>query len=187
MKKLVIATIACASMVFASSAFALKAMDANSMKDTTAQAGVSISLDNIVIEQMTSNSMYIDKDGLGGNLGAGAVIITGSHTVKRIQKLGDVMDMYNTGVTYVKKPLTIDIVGDLGAAAGNKAGVVIGLPTISIETWDLGQGKDIGIKTVDGVTDYSTVSLDATDILITTYCQKKTMNILAGTLFIFPH
>lgn len=80
MKKLALSAILGASLMISSSAFALTSMTADSMKSATAQAGVSIGLDGIIIEEFTGATTYTDEDGAGG-LG-GSIVISDRHTLK---------------------------------------------------------------------------------------------------------
>jgi hypothetical protein len=171
MKKLVIATIAAASMVFASSAFALQAMDASSMKDTTGQGGVAIAVNNVVLETITENTYYIDNTGNAGNGAGSALVISGQHTIKHINSIATDPGNAGTviaGYTFAKHPLTIDI-GACDLLAG-KTGVIIGLPTLQIVTYEL-VGKKIGFADSVGGT---------IDEMIEIKCDKKTLNILGG-------
>jgi len=80
MKKTVISLIVGASLAIAPSVFALTSMSADNMKAATGQAGVSITLDNVVIEQFTGSTTYTDEDGTNGV--AGSVVISDKHVVK---------------------------------------------------------------------------------------------------------
>jgi hypothetical protein len=64
MKKLVLSLVLGASLTIVPSAFALKAMTADNMKDTTGQAGVSILIDDVIIFQSSAaTTTYTDMDG----------------------------------------------------------------------------------------------------------------------------
>jgi len=62
MKKLVMSLVLGASLAIVPSAFALKAMTADNMKDTTGQAGVSIAADDIIIYSSAGTTTYTDTD-----------------------------------------------------------------------------------------------------------------------------
>jgi hypothetical protein len=67
MKKLVLALIVALTLA-PFSAFGLEMMTDDSLKDTTAQAGVVIALDDVTLVQHTNmTTMYIDDDGLSAN------------------------------------------------------------------------------------------------------------------------
>jgi hypothetical protein len=76
MKKLVLALIVALTLA-PFSAFGLEMMTDDSLKDVTAQAGVAIALDDIVIEQFIGKTMYIDSDGSSDILGAGGAAHSG--------------------------------------------------------------------------------------------------------------
>ena len=61
MKKLVMSLVLGASLAIVPSAFALKAMTADNMKDTTGQAGVSIAADDIIIYSSAGTTTYTDN------------------------------------------------------------------------------------------------------------------------------
>ncbi len=87
MKKLALGAILGASLLVSTSAFALTAMTDANMKSATGQAGVSITLDNIVIEQYVGSTTYTDGDGTSTTLSpaddiAGSIRITDKHVVK---------------------------------------------------------------------------------------------------------
>ncbi|MFA6009991.1 MAG: DUF6160 family protein [Desulfobacteraceae bacterium] len=81
MKKLALSAILGASLMISSSAFALTSMTAGSMKSATAQAGVSIGFDGIIIEEFIGATTYTDEDGAIGGLG-GSIVISDRHTLK---------------------------------------------------------------------------------------------------------
>jgi hypothetical protein len=106
MKKLIIATVASASLLLASSSFALKSMDDSSMKDATAQAGVTIALDNVILETWTGASGYVDVDGNEGSIlgmsGANtALVISDKHTVMKLNAFGFLAGNFFTGPGHV--------------------------------------------------------------------------------------
>lgn len=80
MKKLALTAVLGASLMISSSAFALTAMSDANMKAATGQAGVSIAIDNVVIEQYVGSTTYTDDSGTDGT--AGSVVISDKHTVK---------------------------------------------------------------------------------------------------------
>ena len=80
MKKLALSAILGASLMVTSSAFALTSMSDSNMKAATGQAGVSIAIDNVVIESFTGSTTYTDSDGYLGN--AGSVVISDKHVLK---------------------------------------------------------------------------------------------------------
>jgi hypothetical protein len=90
MKKLALSAILGASLMISTSAFALTTMSADSMKAATGQAGVSITLDNVVIEQFTGSTTYTDTDGTNGT--AGSVVISDKHVVKEYYAMTSATD-----------------------------------------------------------------------------------------------
>ena len=98
MKKLVISLVLGASLAIVPSAFALKAMTADSMKDTTGQAGVSIAVDDVVIFNSAGTTTYIDSNGYGNpdptapsGMGAGFVI-KGEESFTTLRGITDLTD-----------------------------------------------------------------------------------------------
>lgn len=81
MKKLALSMILGASLMVTSSAFALTSMTDSSMKAATGQAGVSITVDNVVIEQFVGSTTYTDATGTTGS--GGSIVISDKHTVKQ--------------------------------------------------------------------------------------------------------
>lgn len=90
MKKLALGAILGASLMISSSAFALTAMTDANMKSATGQAGVSIAIDNVKIEQYVGSTSYIDEDGSMGT--EGSVVITEKHTIKNFLAMVDADD-----------------------------------------------------------------------------------------------
>jgi len=97
MKKLVLSLVLGASLAIVPSAFALKAMTADSMKDTTGQAGVSIVVDDIIIFQSSAaTTTYTDIDGVDQTNG-GSITIAKDMPLGVITTLRAVFDMGNRG------------------------------------------------------------------------------------------
>lgn len=95
MKKLALSLVVGAALAFTPlSSFALTAMSADTMKDATGQAGVSIAVDEIVLYQTIGETMYIDIDGDEGylNTDSAAVTISGKATYTTIRALLDDTD-----------------------------------------------------------------------------------------------
>lgn len=146
------------------------------MKAATGQSGVSIAIDNVVIESYTGSTSYTDLDGIGATDNvAASVVISDKHTVKEYlamtseadyqQDFGEAMgwaydstadEWTKTGQTAVSglaglvkgewdeaSALSIDVGVCEALSAGKTAnyntavtvaGVVIGLPTLLINT-----------------------------------------------------
>jgi len=85
MKKLTGILIAAALLLAPISASALEMMTDASMKDVTGQAGVSIAIDDVVLEQWVGTTTYTDTDGTDGT--AGSVVISDQHTVHDFQAI----------------------------------------------------------------------------------------------------
>lgn len=93
MKKLVLALIVALTLA-PFSAFGLEMMTDDSLKDTTAQAGVVIALDDVsIVQHSKMDTMYIDDDGMSANTGvagddvAAALYIKDMGTSKRTIKI----------------------------------------------------------------------------------------------------
>jgi hypothetical protein len=99
MKKLVLSLVLGASLAVVPSAFALKAMTADNMKDTTGQAGVSIVVDDIMIYQSSFNTTtYTDMDGVGTDSTAGgSLTIATTHTGGVLTTLRAIVDKTDRG------------------------------------------------------------------------------------------
>jgi len=94
MKKLVLALIVALALA-PFSAFGMEMMTDDGMKDVTAQAGVAIAIDDIILEQFVGATKYIDQGGLGaadfgGNATLGGAITIGArHKVQHINAIFD--------------------------------------------------------------------------------------------------
>ena len=168
MKKLTGILIAAALILAPMSVSALEMMTDSNMKDVTGQAGVSIIVDDIVLEQWVGSTTYTDNDGTDGT--AGSISLNDQHTVQNFQAITESTDpgTFSTlaspgqaltqssldptalsvlGGSFQAHALTIDVgtcpVYSAGATynsslAGGGAltmtGVVIGLPTLEINT-----------------------------------------------------
>lgn len=62
MKKSIFSFVLCVSILIVSPVFAIEEMSADVMKKTTGQASVSVQVDNVVIEDLRINMLYIDDD-----------------------------------------------------------------------------------------------------------------------------
>lgn len=113
MKKLALSAILGASLMITSSAFALTSMSSDSMKAATGQAGVSITLDNVVIEQFVGSTTYTDADGYTGI--GGAIVISDKHIIKGYNALTSITDFtsaahgYTAGLWQKAAALSIDV------------------------------------------------------------------------------
>jgi hypothetical protein len=201
MKKLVLSLVLGASLAVAPSVFALSSMTDANMKSATGQAGVSIAIDDVVIETYVGSTSYIDEDGTeagGGN--AGAIEITDRHTLKTYQALTSAADFaadFTAGTTLTgvlgtwkaAHSLSIDIgtcavlskglsQNYLGADTGVVVtGVTIGLPTLCITT----SGDEYSIKAS------MTGANNSGESYITIRTTGSKLAILGGTLEIAPH
>lgn len=86
-------------------------MSDTNMKAATGQAGVSITLDNVVIEQFTGSTSYTDADGYDGN--GGSIVISDKHVIKGYNALVDATDFadsgYTAGIWQKAAALSIDV------------------------------------------------------------------------------
>ena len=193
MKKLVLSAVLGASLMISSSAFALTAMSDANMKAATGQAGVSIAIDNVVIEQFVGSTSYIDTDTNA------AVRITDKHVVKTMLAMTSATDyandfldqagVANLGTWNHAAALTIDVgrcaALSAGVEANNNApagavtvaGVVIGLPTLLINTTS--DTYNVGVTMTGAVNNGAN--------FIRVSKGESTMAILGGTVEIAPH
>jgi hypothetical protein len=157
MKKLAISLIVGASLAIAPSVFALTSMSADSMKAATGQAGVSIAVDNVVIEQFTGSTSYTDEDGTMGT--GGSIVISDKHVVK----------------TYLAMTSETDYEDDFLAAAG----------VANLGTWDKARALtiDVGDCTVlaAGLNDNIANLTAAEGTAITTAVTAMVTAITGGT------
>lgn len=112
MKKLALSMILGASLMVTSSAFALTAMTDSNMKAATGQAGVSITLDNIVIEQYVGSTTYTDATGTTGT--AGSIVISDKHTVKQylaMTSAGTFASRFATATISAANPTGVAVLG----------------------------------------------------------------------------
>ncbi len=164
MKKLVVSLILGASLAIAPSAFALKAMSADNMKDTTGQAGVSISVSNVAILSSANTTSYIDSD------------VTFTLDVASTESL-----MVLNAIDPTTYPITATVTGWTAPAAptpltidlmdyGPYSAIAIGLPTLAIQ-------KSASTKT------YTLGGVEMGAIAK----GESTTTLLGGTVYIFAH
>lgn len=191
MKKLVLSLVLGASLAVAPSVFALSSMTADNMKAATGQAGVSIAVDNVVIESFTGATSYIDADE------GAAIVISDRHVLKSYLALVSDADFQadfaaaTGGIaalgTWVEAhALTIDIgtcavlsagLSDNMGAPLTVAGVVIGLPTLLITT----SADSYSVQAT------MTGAANSGGTYITISKAASSMAILGGTVEIAPH
>lgn len=208
MKKLVMSLVLGASLAIVPSAFALKAMTADNMKDTTGQAGVDIAVDNIIIYSGASTTIYRDNDGLVDPLGneiggtAGLVIagIGGFTFIDGIVNgqgaANDYVALMNSaageGNTFHARALTIDVTDKLVALsagytynyalAGGTTDLDIAGVQIGLPTVEIRKSGSEKTYSVDAATSYN-----GTKQYIQVEKTSSTMAILGGTIEIAPH
>jgi len=118
MKKLALGAVLGASLMISSSAFALTAMTDANMKSATGQAGVSIAIDNVVIEQYAGSTTYTDGDGTDGT--AGAIEISDKHSLKTFLAMTSDADYkadFLAATTSIAKPDGVEAIGTWVAAS----------------------------------------------------------------------
>lgn len=91
MKKSILSLIVGAGLLIAPlTASALSPMSADSLKDATGQAGVSIAIDNVKLESWVGETKYTDLDGVTKQTSdAASVVIGDKHTVKELYAITD--------------------------------------------------------------------------------------------------
>ena len=192
MKKLVLALIVAVALA-PFSAFGLEMMTDSNLKDVTAQGGVQIALDDIVIEQTVGSTAYVDDDGAayGPAAGVGASLVVGDrHKRMTINALGGPGSMGGVGTLaatkdyadYTASPLIIDLgaCALLSGAPVNAGATVLGinivLPTVEIDvtgdTYTVGIGDTAG----ENVKNFCTI-----------ISKGKTTAILGGHVEIAPN
>jgi hypothetical protein len=165
MKKLVLSLILGASLAIAPSAFALKAMSADNMKDTTGQGGVRISLADVGIHSTGGDTTYTF-----GNDGNTVLKINSGESFMHLTAVASFTGLMGNGQTFNRSPLDISI----GEYAGNPGAesIIIGLPTIAIY-------KTGGLKTY---------SIGASGQLFCTIEKgESTTTITGGKVFIWAY
>ncbi len=164
MKKLVVSLILGASLAIVPSAFALKAMTADNMKDTTGQAGVSISVSNVAILTSANTCSYIDSD------------VTFAYNVANSESL-----MVLNAIDPTTYPITATVTGWTAPAAptpltidlmdyGPYSAIAIGLPTLAIQKSAKTQTFSLGTEELGAIAKTET-----------------TTTLLGGTVYIFAH
>lgn len=193
MKKSILSLIVGAGLLIAPlTASALSPMSADSLKDATGQAGVSIAIDNVKLESWVGATTYTDLDGVGNGDNAASVVISDKHTVKELYAItqGVLNDGTTTvtmagGAAFEAKPLSIDVGTcaalteglsyNLGTAAP-VVGVIIGLPTLEIST--TADTYSVGIAGVGANNGKNFIQISK---------GASTLAILGGTVEIAPH
>jgi hypothetical protein len=196
MKKLAVSLILGASLAVAPSVFAMTAMTDSGLKAATGQAGVSIALDNIQIEEFTGETMYTDDDGTMGTAGtAGSIVISDRHTLKGYYALPN--DQTGAGNDFYKQAFAAHVVAMGGTLANTD---VLGTITnTSALTIDVGTCPSLSLgnylNSTGGAPDATTGGLamaSATDamtgvviglptLLITTTADSYSVGVAAGT------
>eukprot|EP00831_Metopus_contortus_P063331 TRINITY_DN5579_c0_g1_i3.p1 TRINITY_DN5579_c0_g1~~TRINITY_DN5579_c0_g1_i3.p1 ORF type:complete len:211 (-),score=33.77 TRINITY_DN5579_c0_g1_i3:43-675(-) len=98
------------------SSSALEALTDNALNDVTGQAGVSITVDDVVMETWVGTTMYTDLDGSAtGSIAGGdyvadtqaSLVISDKHTIKSFQAITgyDGTDLYSPGIELTQKSL----------------------------------------------------------------------------------
>jgi hypothetical protein len=212
MKKTIISLIVGASLAIAPSVFALTSMSADNMKAATGQAGVGITVDGVVIETYTGETLYTDTDGTDGT--AASVVISDKHVVKKYDAItsasvyaGLMTDAGTTALvnaddltgsgTYFQTAaaLTIDVgTCDIySAGASYNATLAAGGTATSLTI----VGVVIGLPTLCITTTGDTYTVGVRDSAATAYNNDQdfiqitksdsVMAILGGTVEIAPH
>lgn len=193
MKKLALSMILGASLMVTTSAFALTSMTSDSMKAATGQAGVSIAVDNVVIETFAASTAYVDTDTNA------ALVISDKHVLKTFLAMTSEADYQadflaqsgaaSIGTWTAAAALSIDmgrcvalstgIESNMGAPANSVtiAGVIIGLPTLLIQT--SADSYNVGMRMAGAANNGAN--------FIRIEKGASTMAILGGTLEIAPH
>jgi len=211
MKKLTGIFLAAALILAPMSVSALEMMTDSNMKDVTGQAGVSIVIDDVVLEQWVGTTTYTDTDGTDDT--ASSIVLSDQRTVQNFQAITASSDpsTFSTlesegqaltqssldptalailGGSFQAHALTIDVgtcpVYSAGASynsglAGGgdliMTGVVIGLPTLEINT-------SASTKTISAT---QTGAANSGAEFISISEGASTLHVLGGTLEIAPH
>jgi hypothetical protein len=86
MTKFFIGVFCFVAIFIANNAMALEPLDSDTLKETTAQSGISIIFDDIVLETWTGTILYTDTDGTGDGKAA-SLVISDQHSVMTIQAI----------------------------------------------------------------------------------------------------
>lgn len=201
MKKLTYLILGALIILAPFTASALEALNVDSMKAATGQAGVTIGIDDVILYQDTGDVTYRDNDGDGTTVGdVGGIKITGNESLLFINAIitgagaetrtgsPDYATMIadsGTGVTFAAAPLTIDVglCANLTAIAGGTGneigGVIIGLPTLEIHDALPNKSQIISFEESTATNN----GFEYIEIL----SAGSTMAILGGTIEIAPH
>jgi len=160
LKKLVLAS---AIIAASSSAFAMQAMDDESMSAATGQDGLTIAINSVALDNL--DIKYVDRDGIVGDAtfaNPGAIHIVGAGGV------GDGLSV-SSGLTTIN----IDVGGNAGTGAGTQAqlfvDVAMGATTVNLQ--------NVKIAVADAA---ATGSTTGTDVTILQFGAGAALNIAAG-------
>ena len=193
------------------SSSALEALTDNALNDVTGQAGVSIVIDDVILETWVGATTYTDTDG-NGDAVAGSIIVADKHTVKTFSAItrvdGGVFTSPGLGLANDTVTVNTDITGDGVADVFTAHALTIDVGTCSVYSdgasynSGLAGGVDltmtgvvIGLPTLEITTSADTYTVAVTQtgahntgaeyIQVTT--GDKVQHILGGVLEIAPH
>lgn len=183
MKKLVLA--AAIMMLVPFSAFALDSMNDDALDKMTAQEGVTITFDNVVINQTPADVAWRDSDGVGVGTTAGRVFVnyaeatatTGFDVITVTKNMTIDVATVAAGATYTSD--TGAVIDNSAVGATAKSFVKVGLPSVSIGA----KAKTMTIG-MDGLA--ADAALPATGILGTLF-QDSGSSTVSGAIFISAH
>ncbi len=185
--------IAAAAIAFAPmSASALTALTDNAMNDVTGQAGVSITVDDVVMETWVGTTMYTDLDGSAtGALATGdyvadvaaSLVISDKHTIKTFQAITgyDGTDLYSPGLELAQKSLgafNTDTDGDFIADAYEAHAIKIDVGTLDILSDGKAYNNGLGVGTGDAALQVTGVIIGLPTLEITTTADTYTVGVV---------
>jgi hypothetical protein len=193
MKKLVLTAV---MMMMPFTAFALDAMNDAALDEMTAQEGVTITFDNVVINQTASNMAWIDGDALTDDTGTVIADTAGGSIF--IEQDGSTVTTVTGSLTIdvatTSAALTIQDPDGLGAAVestidANTTFVKIGLPSVSqaaaAKTMTIGLTPEDGVPTLTAGQSHS-ISQWGGESLGTLF-QDAGSSTITGAVYIYAH
>ncbi|MBU1172413.1 MAG: hypothetical protein KKD44_22880 [Proteobacteria bacterium] len=183
MKKLVLIAVL---LLVPFTAFALDSMNDSALDEMTAQQGVTITFDGVVVTQGVSDFSWGDGDGLGGTTAAGYLFLeeSGAGTTVSLDGTSMTIDVATAGVGgYIVVPdgPDADTDPDLAIAEGTTF-VAIGLPSVTVGA----AAKTTTVSLISAAPTAATVPTAAQTL--GSFYQNTTGNTtIVGSVYIYPH